>query len=422
MNMRNFKVRTKMLILGILLLGVAVTVGVCVLINKENLVTLFSIAVVLLLITLGFTFIIAREIINALKTALDYNKAMGDGDFTVALPESFLTRRDDFGLLSRAMNQMRENVRGLLDGIHGDTHVIKEITIDINDKISVVNQEMETVSATTEELAASMEETAASAQEIAAMSQEMKEAAKNIASKSGEGAQRVADILLRADAAKQETKQDHDAASAINKRIKTELQQALENIKVVEQIAVLSDTIMGITSQTNLLALNASIEAARAGEAGKGFAVVADQIRLLAEQSKQAVTNIQNTTEQVNEAVVNLTSNAKELLDFVSVDVSKSYNSFEDTVQAYKDDSEFVDGLVTEFSKEAANLQDSINRVMEAIEEVSNAANEGAEGTTDIAQRVSNVVQQTGRMATSADQAKERVHMLNTTVRRFKTQ
>lgn len=45
--------------------------------------------------------------------------------------------------------------------------------------------------------------------------------------------------------------------------------EALENAKVVEQIGVLAESIMGITSQTNLLALNASIEAARAGEAGK---------------------------------------------------------------------------------------------------------------------------------------------------------
>jgi methyl-accepting chemotaxis protein len=49
------------------------------------------------------------------------------------------------------------------------------------------------------------------------------------------------------------------------------LEQALEDAKVVENIGVLSDSIMNITSQTNLLALNAAIEAARAGEAGRGF-------------------------------------------------------------------------------------------------------------------------------------------------------
>ena len=62
---------------------------------------------------------------------------------------------------------------------------------------------------------------------------------------------------------------------------KTELEQAIVEAKVVEQINVLSESIMDITSQTNLLALNAAIEAARAGEAGKGFSVVAEEMRKL---------------------------------------------------------------------------------------------------------------------------------------------
>jgi methyl-accepting chemotaxis protein len=54
---------------------------------------------------------------------------------------------------------------------------------------------------------------------------------------------------------------------------RAELGEAIENSKVVEQISILSESIIQITAQTNLLALNASIEAARAGEAGRGFKI-----------------------------------------------------------------------------------------------------------------------------------------------------
>jgi methyl-accepting chemotaxis protein len=59
-----------------------------------------------------------------------------------------------------------------------------------------------------------------------------------------------------------------------------------------KEIGQIVDTIAGIAGQTNLLALNAAIEAARAGEQGRGFAVVAEEVRKLAEQSKEAAKQI----------------------------------------------------------------------------------------------------------------------------------
>ena len=372
-----------------------------------------GIIVVLLLI------MIIISIIRPLKKCISSIGVMEQGDFSQAMGTALLKRRDDFGKLAASLESMRNEMSGLIGEVKSQATEITRMVQEIDDNIQALDEEIENVSATTEELAAGMEETAASSEEINAMSHEIESAAKSIATRSQDGATEADDIRDRAVGIKKTTTENDERTKAIHAEINEGLTKALEDIKVVDQIGVLAESIMEITGQTNLLALNASIEAARAGEAGKGFAVVADEIRVLAEQSKAAVVHIQNVTKNVVESVTNLADGAKKLLEFVGTDVVDSFAGFSDMADSYSNDAGSIDALVTDFSASSEQLLASINGVMDAIGEVSKAATEGATGTNDIAEKTGVVVEKAAEIKEKAEAAHHAADKLQQNVEHF---
>ena len=372
-----------------------------------------GIIVVLLLI------MIIISIIRPLKKCISSIGVMEQGDFSQAMGTALLKRRDDFGKLAASLESMRNEMSGLIGEVKSQATEITRMVQEIDDNIQALDEEIKNVSATTEELAAGMEETAASSEEINAMSHEIESAAKSIATRSQDGATEADDIRDRAVGIKKTTTENDERTKAIHAEINEGLTKALEDIKVVDQIGVLAESIMEITGQTNLLALNASIEAARAGEAGKGFAVVADEIRVLAEQSKAAVVHIQDVTKNVVESVTNLADGAKKLLEFVGTDVVDSFAGFSDMADSYSNDAGSIDALVTDFSASSEQLLASINGVMDAIGEVSKAATEGATGTNDIAEKTGVVVEKAAEIKEKAEAAHHAADKLQQNVEHF---
>ena len=363
--------------------------------------------------------LIILSIIKPLKKCISSIGVMEQGDFSQALGTALLKRRDDFGKLAGSIESMRTEMNGLIGEVKSQATEITGMVQEIDTNIQALDEEIENVSATTEELAAGMQETAASSEETNAMSHEIESAAKSIATRSQDGAMEADDIRDRAVSIKKTTTENDKRTKAIHAEINEGLTKALEDIKVVDQIGVLAESIMEITGQTNLLALNASIEAARAGEAGKGFAVVADEIRVLAEQSKAAVVHIQDVTKNVVESVTNLADGAKKLLEFVGTDVVDSFAGFSDMADSYSNDAGSIDGLVTDFSASSEQLLASINGVMDAIGEVSKAATEGATGTNDIAEKTGVVVEKAAEIKEKAEAAHAAADRLQKNVERF---
>lgn len=374
----------------------------------------------LLLIVGVLVAMIALDIIHSVRNISASINVIAGGDFVQKVPKKLVNRKDDFGNLAKTLEGMRHSLRGLLAQVKNESANIDNVVESIDANVFTLNSEIEDVSATTQELAASTEETAASADQINSMTQQIDDAAREIATRAQNGATEAEDIHKRASQSKTNAVENRQKMEQMLAEIRSSLQKALEDAKVVEKIGILADSILNITGQTNLLALNASIEAARAGDAGRGFAVVAEEIRVLAEQSQEAVANIQAVTENVSSAVGNLAKDSNRLLDYVDQDVVENFALFEQMADDYNADATKVNELVSDFSATSEELLASINSISEAIDGITLASNDSAAGTTNIAQKTVSIVNESSEVMKSAKVAEQSAEELRKNVDNFK--
>lgn len=392
--------------------------------NKVNFNTMRIVFFVLLAVAIavgcGLSYIIGKSIIRPLNSAINHLKLVTTGDFSTSFSEVDMKRKDEIGLIFRTMSDMQQELKILITNVKNESNAIKGVVHNVTTNMNILDREIEDVSSTIEELSAGLEETAASSEEINATSLDIENYVKTIAERAQSGAAEAKEISCRALEVKDDFTKSHEKAAEVLIEAKAKLSKAIENSKVVEQINVLSQAIMDITSQTNLLALNAAIEAARAGESGRGFAVVADEIRTLAEQSQNTVAEIQKITSKVTEAVSDLSESSQGLMEFVSTDVENDYKTMLNVAEKYSSDGEYVDGLVTDFSNTSERLLNAISDILKTIEQLSGAASECAQGAASISQSVENVVSKSNEVTEQANKSYDSVDALNNEVDKFK--
>ncbi|MCX7773131.1 MAG: methyl-accepting chemotaxis protein [Clostridia bacterium] len=378
--------------------------------------------VIIVAISLAFVIVLAFLLGRGLTKPIvelrkRLQKAQADHDLTL---EFKARTRDEIHDMVEALNAFTRGIRSSFSGVVEEARSVESNVGTIVANIELLNNNIEEVSATTEELSAGMEETAASTEQMTALTIEIEHAVENIASKAQTGVKTAEEIQMRAEELKTTASQSQQAAHEVRVSVDDRLRQAIVKSQAVEEISALTDGILQITNQTNLLALNAAIEAARAGESGRGFAVVAEEIRKLADSSKETAVKIQNVVHTVIEAVENLKTSSTDVLHFIEEQVVPDYKKMVDTGTQYSVDAQMINDLVTDFNVTAEELLASVQDITKSINEVANAANEGADGTTNIAQKTTVIAEMAEDVTRQAMNSRDNVEKLFKMITLFK--
>lgn len=343
------------------------------------------------LIGIVLFYFFGSSIVKSLQTVISAFERMSNKDFTGSIPERFTRRKDEIGALAREANQLKTELIRIIQTITETAATLDNSLNNTTKQLTELNSNLNDVSATTEEISAGMEETSASMGEVQNSSYALEKAAINISLQAKDGATAATEIKNRAISLKTNAFESQKKTNDIIIESKDKLTSAIEQAKSIDEIKILSDTILTITSKTSLLSLNASIEAARAGESGRGFAVVADEIKELAEASSSTVNKIQEVTSLVTNAVENLISCSNYILQFMDQNVVTAYEELVTTGEQYYNDSLFVTTLVDHLKTMSEQIQDSINNMANVLTQITTATDESANGSTSIAESISDI-------------------------------
>lgn len=299
--------------------------------------------------------------------------AQGEGDLSRRLDAN---DKSELGVIAREFNLFVSK--------------INQIMLDLDRSVGRVQQGAEQIAAATEETARSMEEQNANVGEISQAVEEMAAASEEVNQRAGHASGTAGEAGKFADQGKVVMGNTIDRIRSLEQVVLAGAQRVQNLGSKSEQIGQIIGVINDIADQTNLLALNAAIEAARAGEHGKGFAVVADEVRKLAErtttatkqvadsirqiqdETKSAVTTMENGTSEVKQGV--------ELAESASEGLARIVHSVQNTSGAI---SEIVD-LVKSHGQLCDKVHNRVGVIRSAADQVQTATTSTGQAAFDL--------------------------------------
>lgn len=344
--------------------------------QASNKVILYTglISLFCLILTIIVSFIITNGIVGPLRKILEAIKSVGEGNLTIRVKHN---SKDEFGELSKDFNNMSERLKNLIGDVKGSVQNTNEAAKTITSEADSLTEFSMSISRAMDEVAAGSELQAEKAQDsvkkmdsfsieisdLLNSSSEVNTAAREAEHTANEGMNTVRELQ----------KSSEESVRTLGKV--TEVIKGLaENTK---EISGILNSISKISEQTNLLALNAAIEAARAGEAGRGFAVVAEEVRKLAEDSKQSAMSIGSiigTFTTRTQQSVEMSKVITETLEGQVKQVDGTMSSFD----SIKHSIDVVGSKIMVFNNKLEIIDNSKTEIINSIKEIADISSNSA--------------------------------------------
>ncbi|WPC40282.1 methyl-accepting chemotaxis protein [Clostridium sp. JS66] len=372
---------------------------------------------IMFLIAIMISYIFASRIVVPIIKIKDFANRLSAYDFSTPID---ITGKDEIGETASALNRAQKNIKSLVKLIIENSQNITESSKELSVTVQELSSKAVIIDEAVGSIALGMKDSSCASQEMSASIEEVDASMNELSSKSVEGSENANKAKERAVNVKDKSKKAVEETEKIYQEKRNKMLKAIEEGKVVDSIKDMADTIGSIAEQTNLLALNAAIEAARAGEQGKGFAVVADEVRMLAEQSSEAVINIQDTILKVQQAFKSSIDTGNDMLEFINTHVKKEFDAYGEAGNKYYSDSDFVSKMSEEMAAMSEEITAAVGQVSEAVQNMSHAAQKSNEKTETIKESVDETTRAIKQVAVTAENQAEIAKRLNEIVQSFK--
>ncbi|WP_455204180.1 methyl-accepting chemotaxis protein [Kaarinaea lacus] len=319
------------------------------------------------------TMVITRPIRNAAQAMEDISE--GEGDLTQRLA---VQGSDEISEMATGFNRFVEKIQLLIKQVSESVAHLNTAAVDMSQMTKETNTTISKQKEETTQIATAVCEMSATAKEVAQNAELASEAAQLADKDTNHSREVVVNAITGIGALGEDIQHTADVI------------QKLGND--VENIGEVISVIHSVTEQTNLLALNAAIEAARAGEQGRGFAVVADEVRTLADRTKDSTNQIREKVEllltDAKVAVESMHNNRDKAQQVISLahSAGDSLNAVTEAVTNIKDMTYQIACAAEEQSQVAEEVNRNIDNVTQLANAADNAAGHVSNSTSDLQQ------------------------------------